>query len=521
MRINTFPNLGQGSKVFLDRKKLITTISCLVLSLLIPLLLVYNKNILIFVLVILYSIFTLTIIKDGIIYIIITLSFTIDYVIYLFGLPSYAAYFLHLNIFIYIVHVLFQLKQRNWRIKNNPLLVMWMIYMVVIAVVNSPISILTLQRMISYFLFPLLFMATIYREGPQVHDNHKISFLIFCIAIQIPVAMVQKAIYWNWSGEAGQMAVDRVGGTFGWAGTGLMAVMMGAAFCYCFTNWLYKKTIGSFMVMLIPFIPLALGSAKTGFVYAFLGGIVVLAVFSFDPTQPVLRKVIGLFAVTIPILVVFLVSLLMPKFDPSFDSSTWKAFTSPSYFIEYTTGFVNPTGATDYGPARRLEQINFVNTVTTNKWFGIGIGALSYSDLLGIGPNNTFLTETLAWTTSITRQTLESGIVGTVIYILLLLSFIPITGKLLKMSIRFGKNRVVLTSFPALVLIFVVSCIYSDAWRFYGTACVFWLSAGIVWKQYQRNKNIIDNRGWLINIRDKASSGHQKDLEAGHINQKG
>lgn len=478
-------------KLNLDKNQLLLIPSSLFLSLLTPILFVYNKNIFIVFLALLYSVFILIAVKDNIIYIIIALSFTIDYVVYLAGLPSYFTYFLHLNIFVYVVFVLSQMKLRKWPIRNNPFLVIWMIYMIVIGLVNSPFSILTFQRSISYFLFPLLFLATIYRDEPQAYDYRKISFLLFCVSAQIPVTMVQKVIYWNWSGDTvGQMAVDRVGGTLGWAGTNFMAVLMGMAFCCCLTNWLHKKTINSFIIMLTPFIPLALGNATAGFAFALIGGIVVIGIFNSDSNQPITRKVIGLIGVLIPVLLAFvLLANLLPKLDPNFDTSSWKLFTSPAHFIKYTTGYQDSNEVIISGPARRLEQINFVNKITTNKWFGSGIGILSYSNLLGIGPANTYLIQTLLWSTGFTRHFLETGIIGTVLYILLLFSFIPISVKLLKKSIPYGKNRIFLTSFPALVVIFILSCLYSDVWKFYGTACVFWLTAGIVWKQNQSYSN--------------------------------
>ncbi|MBE3138311.1 MAG: hypothetical protein IMZ63_00690 [Actinobacteria bacterium] len=369
--------------------------------------------------------------------------------------------------------------------------------MIVIAFVNSPFSILTLQRLISYFLFPLLFLAIIYRDELQVNEYRKIFFLIFCIAAQIPVTMVQKVIYWNWSGDrVGQMAVDRIGGTLGWAGTNFLAVLMGMAFCYCLTNWLYKKTIISFILMLTPFIPLAMGNANAGFAFALLGGIVVIGIFSFDPIQHISRKVIGILSLAIPVLLAYgLLSIMLPKLDPSFETSSWKLFTLPSYFYDYVTGYQYSSEVLVGAPARRLEQIIFVNTITTNKWLGSGIGILSYSDLLSIGPNNMSLSDALSWTTGFTRHFLETGIIGTFLYILLLLSFIPINIKFLNKNIPFIKDRILLASFPAVVIIFILSSLYCDAWKFYGTACVFWVGAGIVWKQYQcYPKSLIRNR---------------------------
>jgi len=201
-----------------------------------------------------------------------------------------------------------------------------------------------------------------------------------------------------------------------------------------------------------------------------------------------LNKVIGVTSLIVPVLLAFvLLSLLLPKIDPNFDTSSWKLYTSPSYLMDYITGYARGGGTNVYRPARRLEQIIFANTITTNKWFGSGIGILSYSDLLGIGPSNTFLAQSLIWSTGLTRHLLETGIIGTFLYILLLLSFFPICVKLLKRSATDRKGRIFLTCFSATVVIFTLTGIYNDSWKFRATACVFWLSAAIVWKQYHCN----------------------------------
>lgn len=469
---------------------MLLVLSSLVLSVILSLSFLYNKYAFVLLLAAFYSIFLLTVIKDKIIYIVIILSFTIDYVVYLLKLPAYFTYFLHLNIFVYVTYVLFHLKTRTLLMKNNPLMILWIVYMLVIGLLNSSISILTVQRLIVYFLYPFLFLATIHRDEPQTHEQVKLSFLMFFVAIQVPVTMVQKAIFWNWSSTIrGQMAVDRVGGTLGWAGTHFIAVLMGMAFCYCLAKWLHKRTIRNFVAMLIPFIPMALGNANAGFAFAFLGGLVVIGVFSFDPIQPMLKKVTGLFGLVIPILLAYaLLANLLPKLDPNFDKSSWKLFTSSSYFIKYTTGYARGNGMNTEGPARRLEQINFVNNVTTNKWFGSGIGILSYSSLLGIGPRSSFLTQSLLWATALTRHLLETGMIGTVIYILVLLSFIPPSIYVLYRKLPVGRERIFLTSFPAVVIIFVSSSIYTDAWKFPATACVFWLCSARVWKGFQRSQ---------------------------------
>jgi hypothetical protein len=84
----------------------------------------------------------------------------------------------------------------------------------------------------------------------------------------------------------------------------------------------------------------------------------------------------------------------------------------------------------------------------------------------------------------------------------------------LNRSAPHGKDRVLLTCFPALVTIFVISGIYDDAWRAYAPACTFWLSAGLVWQQYESHPNRSVRNQRRINVVEARPQSINREVES-------
>ena len=421
--------------------------------------------------------------KERMIYFIITVCFLVDYVSYLFGLPRNLIYIAYGSVvFMFAETVLYNIVKGKG-IRVNPLLLGWMIYLVLELSVNSDIGILSLQRLLSYLLYPLLFLGLINIEPSERFDRRILMFIVIFVALQIPVVMVQKVVYLN-------ISPDRVGGTLGRSGTPHMAVLLSSAWCFALASILLTKSrnrnINHFVRLLLPFIPVALGNANAGFLLAIGGGIVVYGVFLFVPKvrRVELSRMRALPVLVLPLVLAYLLlNYVLPRFDPRFDMTSWGVISSVQRIIEHGSGYHEGE------IALRWEQIRLVSLITKSRLLGSGLGAINYSTLFGLQSERfAEYREALAWATGLTMNYLETGIIGVLLFVLVLVSF-ALKGMAIVRNSTNHFWQVFSLGFIGAAAIFVVSSVYADPWRNNAIGSSFWICAAVLERIHQRLKN--------------------------------
>jgi hypothetical protein len=425
--------------------------------------------------------------QEKLIFPIIAACFLAEYGIWLLGLPSVMIYCIHLLILTMVgVILLKKVVGRQKDIHLNVFVLAWMFCLVLLLFVNSSIGVFSLQKLLGFFLYPLLFLGVLNVRKGQRFDKHILFFLLFFVALQFPVVMIQKFIYWN-------VSPDRVGGTLRYAGgTHLMAVIMSQFWCFALAFFLLsrKLRIVHYVLLLLPFIPLALGNANAGFLFAMGSGIIIYGVYLFFlRAGGIRRKLTGLVTILLPILfALFFLTYLLPKFDPKFDNGSWRVIGSIDGMLQYMTGYQsNYRNTTLYTPANRLEQIKIVASITDNIYLGNGLGSLNDSPLLGLS-NSTFPQAyrlVLSWATSFTEFLLEIGIIGVFLYIAAILSFVVKAFTMVRRS-KDEFWRTYSLGFIGMAAIMVVSSLYADVWKSFPVASSFWICAAILERVHRR-----------------------------------
>jgi hypothetical protein len=425
--------------------------------------------------------------QEKLIFPIIAACFLAEYGIWLLDLPSAAIYCIHLLILtMFGVILLKKFVGREKGIHSNAFVLIWMFYLVLLLFMNSSIGIFSLQKLMGFYLYPLLFLGVLNIRKGQRFDKRILSFLLFFIALQFPVVVVQKFIYWH-------VSPDRVGGTLRYAGgTHLIAMLMSQFWCFVLALFLLsrKRTIAHYMLLLLPFIPLGLGSANAGFLFAMGSGAVIYGVyFFFLRAGGMLRKLTGFVTILLPILfALFFLTYLLPRFDPKFSRVSAEAISSVDGMIRYMTGHQKEyRNTTLYTPANRLEQVKIVASITKNIYLGNGLGSLNDSPLLGLS-NATFPQAyrlVLSWATSLTEFLLETGVVGVFLYVAAILSFAVKAFAIVRRS-KDEFWRIYSLGFIGMAAVIVVASLYADAWKGYPVAGSFWICAAILERVHGR-----------------------------------
>ena len=193
---------------------------------------------------------------------------------------------------------------------------------------------------------------------------------------------------------------------------------------------------------------------------------------------------------TIALTVVFAFSVLnyvLPRFDPLFDTTSWRVVSSLEGFTARTSGYASE------GQALRWEQVRLASSITESKLWGSGIGSLNYSALVGLrGESFAEYRHALGWATGLTTNYLETGAIGVGLFVLAILSF-----SLKGVAIARGSTdpfwKVFGLGFVGAAVIFAVSSFLSDTWRAEATACSFWICVAVVERTNLRLKNTVPN----------------------------
>lgn len=404
---------------------------------------------------------------------VLVVAFTVDYAVYLFNLPSALTYLLDGLILILACAVLVQAALRKDVHWGSPLIVIWILLVVIAAIVNPGKGLVSLQSLVAYALFPLLYLAVINMEmGPFM--ERRIAKILFVLAVvQAPVTLIQKYGF-------GVTNVDRIGGTLGRAATPEMAVLMAGLLAFLLIYLACHRRWRFFPLILIPIIPLLMGEAKAGFFLGSLGAAIVLVLLIWQGAS---WKAIGATAacVILPLVVVYAAYRYYPALvlsDAGNAPNFLRALFTKQGFVQYMSGY-------RAGQANRVTAYGVVwNNLNDSRTLAIGLGpgAMSTSTLLGQAADPAV--SGLMWMSSAGRYLMETGLVGLSSFCLAIIYLIAQSLRLVR-SLEIYQ-RVLGMTFIVAGILFLIGGFYTSAWHSTALAVSFWTLAGLAFRETRR-----------------------------------
>lgn len=269
---------------------------------------------------------------------------------------------------------------------------------------------------------------------------------------------------------------DRVGGTFGRAGTSSLAVVAAGLWVAVVTIAIVRRSKKAAVLSFLPLVAMALGEAKAGFFMAAAGIAVVGAAM-------MLRR--GTWRAGIAAMLLALLPVVGAYVGYRYFSSfLFGDATAGSWFIDWTT---NPSRVSGYllgsqeGQAGRVAALELAWRDIADQGrllVGNGLGSLSTSGALGEGLATRFtLTTQLGWAPSAARMVFETGLLGLGGFIGLVCS-----ASVIALQLRRAESatlRALGLAAPGLATVFLFGGFYTSAWHTRAVAIPFWLVMGI------------------------------------------
>jgi len=349
----------------------------------------------------------------------------------------------------------------------------YILFVLVIGLLAGQWNLYSMQSLLGYVLLPLFAIALQNLEIDRAQRVAVLKALGFLVLAQIPVALLQKVMFYSDS-------FDRIGGTLGRAGTTFMGVLMASAVCFAVAAaYAYKKKR---ILLLLPLLmlPMILGEVKAGFLLAAVGILVIAVVFGLKARS--FRPLVFTAAIAVvPLAVAFAVYSFVPWLvsgDPTTGEFGLRFFRDPGIMLQYVSGFGRST------QANRLEVLRIIlqrHSELSMLLLGRGPGFLSTSTLLTPASSQAMdaAKSVFGWITSGGRHLLEIGLIGLLLYVCGVLS---VAFRICK-RLRNSEDPLWLTLKAGLVgaaIVFLLGGFYTSAWHFEGTAVSFWLLVGLV-----------------------------------------
>lgn len=408
---------------------------------------------------------------------VLVLAFTLAYVVYLFDLPPALNYLLPILIVIIVLTAMASAAIRKEVRWGSPLLVIWILLVATTAFYNRNQGLASIQSLVTYLVFPLLYLALINMRMGLSTQRRIAKVLLVLAFVQVPATLVQKYVF-------GLTNVDRIAGTLGRAATPEMAVLMAGLFAFLLSYLVCHKRWRAFPVLLLPIIPMLMGEAKAGFFLASLGAAIVLALLVLQGA-PWRGIAITVACIVLPLGVVYAAYRYYPALvlsEPGNAPNFLRALFTKRGFVEYMSGY-------RVGQANRMTAFEVVwRNLNDSRTLalGSGPGALSTSTLLGQAAEPAI--SGLMWISSAGKYLLETGLVGLLTFCLVVATLVTQARRLVRSADTY--QRVLGMTFPVTGILFLVGGFYTSAW--YGAhslAVSFWTLAGLAFLETKRLKH--------------------------------
>lgn len=405
---------------------------------------------------------------------IVVLGFSVDYVVYLLNLPSTLTYSVDGLILILALVVMAQSALRGDLRVGSPVLILWAVMLVFALLFGQRRDVYALQSLVGYAVLPLLFLAVINMEMSASAERRIAKILLVLALIQAPVALIQKYGF-------GITDVDQLGGTLGRAGTTQMATLMAGLFVFLLSYIATHRRWRWSPALLIPIIAMLVSEAKAGFVFAALGGVVVVALLVWQRAS-ISSVGFTLASIVLPLAAVYAAYTYFPAVflpDPTISSNFLRALFTKEGLLEYMGGYSSS------GQALRTTVFEIVGTKLKEMGalpLGAGPGALSTSALFGESAQP--IVQGLSWFSSAGRYMLETGLIGLSFFCVAVVHVIARCRGLIRTE-QIGPRILGMTLFGSGV-IFLAGGFYSTTWHAKATAVSFWVLAGLAFRAASR-----------------------------------
>jgi len=388
-------------------------------------------------------------------------------------LPSQALLLTRVLVGVFVLSALLQVGRRGRVEAHLPVVMAWAGVLALSALSGASAGVLSLQSLWVYACGPAAYLAILYSDL-SIRSLRRVSLIVACILLaELPIVIFQSLFV--------AQRVDQIGGTFGAVGgTAIMAVVMGFAWTAALAMltgrsriWLIPLALGIAAVLL-------LCEAKAGFGFCALGTIAV------GLTKGVRERRFATVSLRYLAVAAGAIAALFGGYVYAGDfvvggerqaASMLRLLLNPRAMFEYFLSY-GPEGQ-----AGRLEGVRLALTqnhpAVADILLGRGPGLLSSSTLLG-GASAFLLATgtTFDWATSLTRSILETGILGTVLYVGVVASAVwTVIGSWRPRASELGVS--VTAAAVGLATVYVLSGAYTPSWHKDAVAILFWCVLGI------------------------------------------
>lgn len=384
--------------------------------------------------------------------------------------PGWSQYAVDLMVVVFLAGAVVGRRKNNAPFLSDTPILLFVLLLVALLLIARGFSLRSVQSLWPLILGPVVVVAMM-NSGLDAHDVRPLLRWLFLLCVlQFVVIIVQRMVLQIES-------ADRIGGTFGRAGTTQIAVLM-ACFWVALVAYLSASRRWRVAILLaIPLASMAFAEAKAGFLLASIGSLLVAGAWFYK--HRVREGLIAVAAIVLPILVGY---VILRYFSETFlgSSSAGEFWLSALSDPQSQLGFYQ--GAKDTGQVQRIGSLVLVWDTLESQGsiaFGFGLGALNTSGYFGADASVAgWLANALGWTPAAGRLLFETGIVGLTGFCLLILVQTRHGIRLLRAAK--GMRAVVAVTCLGLVGVFLLSGFYTQAWTFRALLIPFWVSIGLV-----------------------------------------
>ena len=398
------------------------------------------------------------------------------------ALPSQASLLTRAFIAVFALSTLLRLR-RGSRVSAHltPFLV-WAGILTVSTLVAASDKLLAVQGLWTYLCGPAVFLAILYSDLCE-RTLARVSLAVATlVAAQLPVVLYQNLFV--------ATKVDEIGGTFGKVGgTSLQAIVMGLVWTAAIALLTGKRRMWLVPIAAAVVTVLLVSEAKAGFLFCAVGTIAV------GLSTGVLTRRFATVSIRYATIAAGLVAALYAGY--AYAGSILKGGERGAYNL---LASMSTTGSVvrylfSHGPqgqAGRLEGVRLAlvqgRSALADALIGRGPGLLSSSTLLG--GTSAFLAATGAtfeWSTSLTRSILEIGILGTIMYAIVVGAAVWTVSDSWKPRAEEISKPVVAAAI-GLATVYLIAGVYAAAWHSDAVAILFWCVMGVAakWGQLRR-----------------------------------
>ncbi len=355
-------------------------------------------------------------------------------------------------------------------------MVVWIAVLAISALFGSAERMLSLQGMWAYACGPVAFLAILYSDI-TIKSLRRISLIVaFIVAAELPIVLFQSTFV--------ATNVDQVGGTFGTVGgTAIIAIVMAFAWTVAVAGlvgrnrvWLIPIGLGIVTVLLVC-------EAKAGFLFCGVGTLGVgltRGIWSRRLATVSLQYVVLSAAAVATMYAGYTYAGEMLKGGERAAAIQLRDISDPGAMRAYLFSY-GPEGQAGRLEGTRLALVQY-RGVLADSLLGRGPGLLSSSAVSGEASRFLLATgTTFNWATSLTRSILETGILGTLLYLGVVISAVATIATAWRPRISEIGLSVVAAS-TGCAAVYILSGLYTMSWHRDAVAILFWCLMGMAAK---------------------------------------